>query len=476
MTRGIKQSKNRMNPARQEERIYSEDLFVTAIPVWYQNNGKVNPEWLSICEEERKQTTDLLEQVTCFSNLQKAYKQVRRNGGSGGVDQMSIKDFGVWISQNYQELQRQILQGNYQPQSVKGVQIPKPKGGFRQLGIPTVKDRVVQQAISQVLQPIFDPKFSPHSYGFRPKRSAHGALQRTGEIVKTGKKIIVDLDLAKFFDEVNHQRLMWMLSTRIGDKRLLKLIFKILKTNILQGGLEEQRIKGTPQGSPLSPLLSNIVLDELDQELSRRGLSFVRYADDVQIFVNSPMSAERVQASIIQFIENKMKLKVNREKSSIKRYYKMNFLGYGMQTGGKLRLSETSEQRLKEKLKKITQRNRGVNLEQILKELKTVLQGWLQYFKLAQMKSKLKAIEGWLRRRLKSFRLKQCKRAIGIVRFLTKLGVEKTLCWRTALSGKGWWRLSNSPALSIGMNNKWFLEQGFYSLTLNYQRLYRNPL
>jgi RNA-directed DNA polymerase len=363
MIRGIQQSKNRMKSAGQEERIYSDDLFATAIPVWYQNSGKVNPEWLSICKEERNQTTGLLEQVTSFSNLQKAYQQVRRNGGSSGVDQMSIKDFGRWFSKHYQELQSQLLQGDYQPQSVRGVQIPKPKGGFRQLGIPTVKDRVVQQAISQVLQPIFDPKFSPYSYGFRPNRSAHGALQRTVAVVKTGKKIIVDLDLAKFFDEVNHQRLMWMLSTRIGDKRLLKLIFKILKTNILQGGLEEQRIKGTPQGSPLSPLLSNIVLDELDQELSRRGLSFVRYADDVQIFVSSQMSAERVQTSIIQFIENKMKLKVNREKSSIKPYYKMSFLGYGMQIGGKLRLSETSEQRLKVKLKKLTQRNRGVSLE-----------------------------------------------------------------------------------------------------------------
>lgn len=476
MEKGRKQSKIEMNSARQKEWDYSEALFGMAIPVWYQNSGKVNPEWLSICKEERNQTTDLLRQITSFSNLQKAYKQVRRNGGSCGVDKMSIKDFGEWFRQNYQELQSQILQGNYEPQSVRGVQIPKPKGGFRQLGIPTVKDRVVQQAISQVLQPIFDPKFSAHSYGFRPRRNAHQALQEARKIVKTGKKVIVDLDLAKFFDEVNHQRLMWMLGTRIGDKRLLKLIFKILKTDIMQNGLEEQRIKGTPQGSPLSPLLSNIVLDELDQELNRRGISFVRYADDVQIFVNSQMSAERVQTSIIKFIENKMKLKVNREKSSIKSYYKMNYLGYSLTTWGELRLSETSEQRLKEKLKKITQRNRGVNLEQILKELKTVLQGWLQYFKLAQMKSKLTAIEGWLRRRLKCFRLKQCKRVIGIVRFLTKLGVEKTLCWRTALSGKGWWRLSNSPALSIGMNNKWFLEQGFYSLTLNYQRLYRNPL
>ena len=476
MEKGRKQSRTQMNPARQGECSYSDDLFAVEIPVWYQNNGKVNPEWLSICEEERNQTTALLEQVVSLNNLIKAYKQVRRNGGSAGVDNVSIKDFGEWFGKNYKELQSQILQENYQPQPVRGVQIPKPKGGYRQLGIPTVKDRVVQQGISQVLQPIFDPKFSTHSYGFRPQRNAHQALQEVHKIVQTGKKIIVDLDLEKFFDEVNHQRLMWILSTRIGDKRLLALIRKILKTNIMQNGLEEQRIKGTPQGSPLSPLLSNIVLDELDQELSRRGLDFVRYADDVQIFVSSQMSAERVQKGIINFIENKMKLKVNREKSSIKPSYKMNFLGYSLTMQGNLGLSETSETRLKEKLKKITQRKRGVSFEQILKELKPVLRGWLHYFRLAQMKSKLTAIEGWLRRRLKCFRLKQCKRAIGIVRFLRKLGVEKTLCWRTALSGKGWWRLSNSPALSIGMNNKWFLEQGFYSLTENYKRLFRNPL
>jgi RNA-directed DNA polymerase len=214
----------------------------------------------------------------------------------------------------------------------------------------------------------------------------------------------VDLDLAKFFDEVNHQRLMWLLSNRIGDKRLLRLIGKILKTDILTEGLQEQRIKGTPQGSPLSPLLSNIVLDELDQELTRRGLSFVRYADDVQILVSSQKSAERVQESIVKFIENRMKLKVNPEKSGIKPCYRVNFLCYSLLHGGKLGLSPSSEQRLKEKLKTITQRKRGVSLEEILKELKEALQGWLQYFRLAQMKSKLIAIEGWLRRRLKCFR------------------------------------------------------------------------
>jgi group II intron reverse transcriptase/maturase len=389
---------------------------------------------------------------------------------------MSIKEFGDWFGKHYQEFQKEIQQEVYQPQAVRGIKIPKPKGGFRQLGIPTIKDRVVQQAISQVLQPLFDPKFSPNSYGFRPKRNAHQALLQASQFVKSGKNKVVDLDLAKFFDEVNHQRLMWLLSNRIGDKRLLRLIGKILKTDILTEGLQEQRIKGTPQGSPLSPLLSNIVLDELDQELSRRGLSFVRYADDVQILVSSQKSAERVQQSIINFIENKMKLKVNREKSGIKPCYEVNFLGYSLLHGGKLGLSPSSEQRLKDKLKMITQRKRGVSLEQILKELKVVLQGWLQYFKLAQMKTKLTQIEGWLRRRLKCFRLKQCKRAIGVVRFLTKLGVEKTLSWRTALSGKGWWRLSNSPALNIGMNNRWFLEQGFYSPTQNYKQLFRSSL
>lgn len=465
-----------MKPAGQEECLCTEGLFGEAIPVWYQKNGKVNPEWLSICKEERNQTTRLLEQIVEFSNLQKAYKQVKKNGGSGGIDRVSIKEFGDWVSKHYQELQLAILQETYQPQAVRGIKIPKPKGGFRQLGIPTIKDRVVQQAISQVLQPIYDPKFSNNSFGFRPRRNAHQALLKASKIVKSGKHVVVDLDLAKFFDEVNHQRLMWLLGTRLGDQRLLRLISKILKTNILMDGLQAQRTKGTPQGSPLSPLLSNIVLDELDQELTRRGLSFVRYADDVQIFVSSQASAENVQSSITNFIESRMKLKVNREKSGIKPSIKVNFLGYSLLSDGKLGLSQTSEKRLKEKLKTITQRNRGVSLGQIIKELNTALQGWLQYFKLAQMKKKLTKIEGWLRRRLKCFRLKQCKRVTGIVRFLTKLGVERTLCWRTALSGKGWWRLSNSPALNIGMNNEWFAKQGFYSLTLNYAHIFRNSL
>jgi len=462
--------KNQMNYVGQKECIYSNSLFTWDIPVWYEKNGKVSSAWLSICERERTQTTNLLEKVAYPVNLQKAYKQVKKNGGSSGVDKISIEEFGKWFKDNYKELSSEILTERYQPQLVKGVKIPKPKGGYRQLGIPTIKDRVIQQAINQVLQPIYDTKFSEHSFGFRPKRSAHQALKRAGEIVKSGKTIVVDLDLAKFFDEVNHQRLMWLLSTRIGDKKLLTLIHKILKTGILEDGIKSQRIKGTPQGSPLSPLLSNIVLDELDQELSRRELEFVRYADDVKIFVKSQESAERVYESIVKFIETKMKLKVNREKSKIQECYKVNFLGYSLLYKGKLGLSQSSEERLKDKIRELTKRNRGVSLEQIIHELENKLRGWLNYFILAEMKSKLQKIEGWLRRKLKCYRLKQCKRVISIVRFLTKLGVEKKLSWKTALSGKGWWRLSNSPAINIGMNNQWFKELGLFSLTENYKR------
>jgi RNA-directed DNA polymerase len=465
-----------MNPAGQEECDESNSLFVVEIPVWYESNGKVSPLWLSTCIDERKRTTGLMEKVADPLNLQESCKQVVRNNGSGGIDGMSAKELKTGFANNMQTLEQQLLNGSYVPQSVRGVQIRKPQGGYRQLGIPTVQDRLVQQAIAQVLQKMYDPGFSKESYGFRPKCSAHQALRRAAKYVTEGKTYVIDIDLEKFFDEVNHQRLLWLLSTRISDKRLLRLINLFLKSGMMKGGLTEQRIKGTPQGSPLSPLLSNIVLDELDKELSRRGLSYVRYADDMQIFVGSKKSAERVMHSITNYIEGKMKLKVNKNKSAIRKPYETNFLGHSVLKDGKLGLSKSSEARLKEKLKRITQRKRGVSLESILHQLKPLLQGWLQYFKYASMKSKLRSIESWLRRRLKCFRLKQCKRCIGIVRWLRKLGVEETLCWRTAISGKGWWRLSNSPALNIGMNNALFLQKGFYSLSENYARLHRRIL
>jgi RNA-directed DNA polymerase len=477
MIKGRKDSRVQMNLiTREGECKYSEDLFATEIPVWYEGNGEVRSEWLSICEGERNQTKRLLESVIDLGNLRKAYAKVRSNGGSSGVDKESIEDFGIRFRNEYGTIQSSILEGRYEPKEVKGVQIPKPQGGYRQLGIPTVEDRVVQQAILQVLQPYYDPKFSEFSYGFRPHRSAHQALVQSCRYVKGGYTRVVDIDLSKFFDEVNHQRLEWLLSTRIGDNRLLGLIGKILRTGILESGLVSQRTKGTPQGSPLSPLLSNIVLDELDQELQRRGLRYVRYADDVKVFVRSKLSSERVMSSLSRFIEERMLLKINQEKSGIRYARDTEFLGYRLQYGGKLIISAKSELRLKDKLRVITSRKRGVSFEQLMMEVRLVLSGWLHYFKMAQMKKKLMQIEGWLRRRLKCYRLKQCKRAIGIVRFMRSLGVEETLSWRLALSGKGWWRKSNTPATNIGMNNEWFASQGYYSLSEHYEKLHRKPL
>lgn len=466
----------RMNPPGAGERGQSKQLFAEAVPVWYSQSGKVNPQWLSACRKERTLTEHLMEQIADPLNVSKAYQKVAANGGSGGVDGMKAEQLKEWLAENLHQLQAQLLSGSYEPQSVRGVQIPKAGGGKRQLSIPTVKDRMVQQAIQQVLSVRYERIFSSRSYGFRPGKNAHQALKQAGRYVAEGKEYVIDLDLEKFFDEVNHHRLMWLLSTRIGDKRLVELIHRFVKSGIMQGGLIEQHIKGTPQGSPLSPLLSNIVLDELDKELDRRGHCYVRYADDVKIFVGSKQRAESVKAGITKYIAEKLKLKVNETKSRVCKGYQLNFLGHSILSKGELGLSKQSEQRLKDKVREVTKRNKGISLEEMLKQLRGKLQGWLNYFCQAKMGSKMEALDGWIRRRLKCFRLKQCKRRIGIVRWLRKLGVEETLSWRTALSGKRWWRLSNSPALNIGMNKMWFAQQGYYSLSENYKSLHRKSL
>lgn len=439
-------------------------------------NGKVSPLWLCACEEEHILTARLMDKVADPLNLQKAYRRVRANAGKGGVDGMEVKELGKWLKENLETMRVELLEGRYQPSPVRGVEIRKPQGGYRQLGIPTVIDRLVQQAIQQVLTLRYEGIFSARSYGFRPNRSAHQALKKAGEYVKQGNDYVIDLDLEKFFDEVNHHRLMWLLGKRIGDPRVLKLIHEFLKAGLLQGGLMSQRIKGTPQGGPLSPLLSNIVLDELDKELERRGHLYVRYADDVKILVRSESSAQRVKGNITSFIEEKLLLKVNRNKSRVCRSYELNFLGHSILKEGRLGLSRQSEERLKKRVREITQRRRGVSLGQVITELKRYMQGWLMYFRKATMKGKTEKLDGWIKRKLRCYRIKQCKRVIGMVRWLRKLGVEETLNWRTALSGKSWWRLSNSPALNMGMNNQWFGEQGYYSLYHNYLTLNRKPL
>jgi group II intron reverse transcriptase/maturase len=429
-------------------------------------------EWLTDCYEERTSTVDLMSSVADLPNLSQACRRVIQNGGAGGVDGMEVVELREWFSANHEGLRTQLLSGNYHPSAVRGVKIPKPNGGERQLGIPTVVDRVVQQAIHQVLNPRYERVFSKSSYGFRLGKGARQALRQAGEYVGEGYKRVVDIDLAKFFDEVNHSRLLWRLSTRIGDKRLLKLIHRFLKAGMLEGGLLGQRVKGTPQGGPLSPLLSNIVLDELDKELERRGHRFVRYADDLIVLVASEKSARRVYDSLVTFIEDKLKLRVNREKSEIRRSYELNFLGHGILGNGSLMLSAKSEKRLKDKLRQTTRRNRGRSFAQVIKELNQQLRGWLEYFRYAMMKGKLRAIESWLKHRLRCYRLKQCKRAIGMFRFLFKLGVPRDRSWSTASNRRGWWVNASTPAAHEGMNNEWFLSEGLLAIVPIYARLH----
>src|SRR5690625_238861 len=441
---------------------------VKGTDVFSVDNGQVRREWLSGCREERALTRDLLSKIADLKNLESALRKVITNKGSAGIDGMKVEELKEWFNNHYRELQTQLLSGTYQVTAVREVLINKSKGGKRKLGIPTVKDRLVQQAISQVLSKRYEPIFSDHSYGFRPQRNAHQALQEAGEYVAEGRNWVIDIDLAKFFDEVNHDRLIWQLSTRIGDERVIKLIGRFLRAGILHGGITNQRVKGTPQGSPLSPLLSNIVLDELDKELERRGHRFVRYADDLIVMVGSKLAADRVMNSLTGFIENRMRLKVNTDKSQIVRPYKLNFLGHSILSDGNLGLSRASEQRFKRKLKLLTKRNRGISFGQLISELNSILRGWLNYFKNAKMRSRLRDLEGWLRRRLRCYRLKQCKRAWSIAKFLNKLEVPWKRSWTTAGSSKGWYRLSLTNAAHEGMNLKWFNKIGLYNLTANY--------
>ena len=422
-------------------------------------------------EQERALTHDLMGAILCHSNIKQAYKQVKQNKGVAGIDQMPVGEFAVWYAANGEILLSQLHNGTYEPQGVKQVEIPKPNGGKRKLGIPTVTDRIIQQAIAQVLSPIYERKFSDHSYGFRPNRSAHQALKKGSEYVEQGRKIVVDMDLKTFFDVVNHDRLMYRLSTTIGDKTLLGLIRKYLQSGIMVDGVVSQRTEGTPQGSPLSPLLSNIVLDELDEELERRGHKFVRYADDCNIYVRSQVAGERVMESVSNFIENKLKLIVNREKSQVCEVNQTKFLGYTIQKDGNLSIAIKSVERFKEKVRNITKRNRGVKFEQVIAELIPVMRGWLNYFHKARCKSLLKNLDSWIRRKLRCYRLKQCKRTITLQQFLKSRGVDTWQTWILALSGKGHWRKSGCPQVQQALSNKWFDEVGLYNLTLNYEKL-----
>ena len=380
---------------------------------------------------------------------------------------METEELRQWLGKHINTLQESILTEQYAVSSVRKVEIPKPDGGKRILGIPTVKDRLIQQAIHQELSRYYEPVFSESSYGFRPGRSAHHAIEQASKYIQEGKEWVVDIDLEKFFDKINHDRLMQRLSKGIGDKKLLRLIKAYLKAGMMDDGLIEQRVAGTPQGGPLSPLLSNIVLDELDKELESRGHSFCRYADDCNIYVRSRKAGERVMASIVDFIEKKLKLKVNREKSGVRHCSDVKFLGYTLMSGGEIRVADKSIDRLKCRIREITRRNRGVKFEQVIKELNLTIIGWTSYFKLANSwLNTFSALDGWIRRKLRCYRLKQCGRRYTIFKFLRNLDIPDGKCWNVVMYSHGWWQMSKKTIVGLAMNLNWFAQYGLQSLYL----------
>ena len=423
-------------------------------------------------ERQRALTARLMEQVCEPANLNRAYARVKANKGSPGVDGLTVGKLGGWIKRHKQPFIASLLDGSYRPQPVRGVQIPKPGGkGMRQLGIPTVVDRLVQQAMRQVLEGILDPTFSEFSYGFRPGRSAHEALRKAKEFVAGGRNIVVDIDLEQFFDRVNHDVLMNRLGRHVNDKRILKIIGRFLRAGMMSNGVCIDREQGTPQGGPLSPLLANLLLDDLDKELEHRGHCFCRYADDCNIYVQSRKAGERVMAGVTRLLEQKLRLRVNRDKSAVAPVRERKFLGHRLLPEGHMGIAPQSLARAKERVRQITRRSRGVSMEQVIGELNTFLTGWVTYFRFAECKSLLREMDGWVRRKLRCLRLKQCRFMQPIANWLQKLGVPRRRAWLLAQSGKGWWRLSGSPPATEGMSVRWFDSLGLISLTTRYAQL-----
>lgn len=415
----------------------------------------------------------LLEKVLDRANLNLAYKRVRKNGGSHGVDGMKVEELLPYLKQHGESLKQSILEGKYQPQPVRRVEIPKPGGGIRLLGIPTVVDRMIQQAIAQVLSPIFEGEFSKYSYGFRPGRNAHQAIEQARQYINEGYKVVVDLDLEKFFDRVNHDKLMYLLAQRIEDKGVLKLIRAYLESGVMLGGLVSPSEEGTPQGGPISPLLSNVMLHELDKELERRGHRFCRYADDCNIYVKSKKAGNRVMESVTQFIEKRLKLKVNREKSAVDYPTKRKFLGFSFyysKGGASIRIHAKSLGRLKAKLKKLTGRSIGISMEARIDKLNQTIRGWVNYYQLADMGKHCQETDEWLRRRLRMCYWKQWKKIRARKENLVRLGIPVSKAWEFANTRKGYWRIAHSPILSRSLTNSHFRELGLSGLSEIYNQ------
>jgi RNA-directed DNA polymerase len=405
----------------------------------------------------------LLERILSQENMRKAWKRVKANKGAAGVDGMSIEAFPEFARRNWDKIRESLLAGIYHPSPVRRVEIPKATGGTRPLGIPTVLDRLIQQAIYQVLMPMFDPGFSDYSYGFRPGRSAHDAVYQVREYIQEGYRVAVDMDLSKFFDTVNHDVLMHRVARKVRDKRVLRLIGKYLRAGVVINGRLLATRKGVPQGGPLSPLLANILLDDLDKELEHRGHSFVRYADDFILLVKSQRAGERVMLSVQRFLERKLKLRINEEKSQVDKTDKTNFLGFTFK-GTKIRWSDKAFREFKRRVIKLTGRSWFVSIAYRFKKLAQYLRGWMNYFGISEYYRPIPEVDHWLRRRVRMCYWKQWRYVRTKVRNLLKLGIHPGVAIPMCLSRKGPWRCARTLATQTGMTNQWLMDQGLLSV------------
>lgn len=420
-------------------------------------------------------TTSLMEAVVERGNLKLAYQRVIENKGAAGVDALTVSGFKDHLKRHWPTIRARLLAGVYQPQPVRRVDIPKPQGGVRTLGIPTVVDRLLQQALHQVLQPLFEPTFCDGSYGFRPGRNAHQALHRAREYVAQGKRWVVDIDLEKFFDRVNHDLLMSKLATKVGDARVLTLIRRYLEAGMMADGIVSPRMEGTPQGGPLSPLLSNILLTDLDRELERRGHAFCRYADDCNIYVASERAGVGLLQSLTRFLGARLKLKVNTSKSAVARPWQRKFLGYSMtwHQEPKLRIAASSIERLTEKVKVLLRGARGRHLGATIQTLNPLLRGWAAYFKLTQTKRTLEERDGWMRHKLRCVLWRQWKRPFARARNLMQRGLTEERAWRSACNQRGPWWNAGASHMNAAFPKSWFAHRGLVSLLDTVQRLQR---
>ena len=423
----------------------------------------------------RENQDDLLDKMLERNNLRLAYQRVVHNGGAPGIDGVTVKDLQAHLKERWDTVKAELLEGTYKPAPVRRVEIPKPGGGVRLLGIPTVMDRLIQQALLQVMTPIFDPYFSPNSFGFRPGKRAHDAVKQAQAYIQEGYRYVVDMDLEKFFDRVNHDILMARVARKVKDKRVLKLIRGYLNAGVMENGVTKETVEGTPQGGPLSPLLANILLDDLDQELTKREHRFVRYADDCNIFVKSKRAGERVMNSVIRFVEGKLKLRVNREKSAVDRPWKRKFLGFSFLPNRQatIRLAPKTIERFKEKIREITNRTRPMSMSERILKLNQYLMGWIGYFKLAAAKSYCEQFDAWIRRRLRMCLWKQWKRVRTRIRELRALGLPDRIVFIMANSRRGAWEMSRNT--NNALNNSYWERQGLRSLLHRYLEI-REPL